>query len=71
MKNRSHRYNINRPRFKHEHKCSKYKKYLTTVMLICIKQHLSNIWSSVYEKVEQHWGWVERQALVIKEACNK
>ena len=25
MKNRSHRYEINRPRFRHEHKYSKYK----------------------------------------------
>ena len=24
-------------------------------MLICIKQHLSNIWSSIHEKVQQHW----------------
>ena len=43
MKNRSHRYDINRPRSSDEHKYSKYKKYLTMMMLICIKQHLSNI----------------------------
>ena len=24
--------------------------------LICIKQHLSKIWSSNHEKVKQHWG---------------
>ena len=29
------------------------------MMLKCIKQqHLSNIWSSIHEKVKQHWGWV-------------
>ena len=39
MKNRSHRYDINRPRSRHEHKCSKCKKCLSMVMLICIKQH--------------------------------
>ena len=51
MKNRSHRYDINRPRSSDEHKYSKYKKYLTMMMLICIKQHLSNIWSSFHEKL--------------------
>ena len=30
------------------------------MMLIRIKQHLSNIWSSVHKKVKQHWGWVEQ-----------
>ena len=24
------------------------------------KQHLSKIWSSIYEKVKQHWGWIEK-----------
>ena len=43
MKNRSHRYDANRPRSRHEHKYNKYKKCLSILMLICIKQHLSNI----------------------------
>ena len=37
------------------------KKVLSTMMLLCIKKHLSNIWSSVHEKVKQHWGWVEKK----------
>ena len=53
MKNRAHRYDINRPRSSHAHIYNKYKKCLTIMMLICIKQHLSNIWSSVHEKVKQ------------------
>ena len=28
---------------RHEHRLKKYKKRLTTMMLMCIKQHLSNI----------------------------
>ena len=60
MKNRLHRYNINRPRPKHGHKCTKYKMYRGIMMVICIKQHLSNIWSSIYEKVKQHWGSVKK-----------
>ena len=43
MKNTSHRYNINRPRPRHEHKYSKRKKCLSMMILIFIKQHLSNI----------------------------
>ena len=35
MKNRSHRYDINRPWFRHEHKYSKYKKCHTIMMPIC------------------------------------
>ena len=29
-------------------------------MLTYIKQHLSNIWSSLHEKVKQHCGWIEK-----------
>ena len=29
-------------------------------MFVCIKQHLSKIWSPIYEKVKQHRGWVEK-----------
>ena len=36
------------------------------MMFICIKQHLSNIWSSVHEKFKQHWGWVEKALLIKK-----
>ena len=42
MKNRSHRYDINRPRPRHGHKYTKYKRCLSIMMAICIKQHLSN-----------------------------
>ena len=59
MKNRTHRYNINRPR--HWHKYIKYKICLSIMMAICIKQHLSNILSSSHENVKQHWGWVDKK----------
>ena len=51
MKNRSHRYDINRPRPRHEHKYAKYKMYLRMMMVICIKQHQSNAWSLIHEKL--------------------
>ena len=37
------------------------KKCLTIMMLICIKQHLSNIWSSIHNKVKQHQHWVAKK----------
>ena len=40
---KSHRYDINKPRPRHEHKFTKYKMCFRIMMVICIKQHLSNI----------------------------
>ena len=40
MKNRLHRYDINRPRPRHGDKYTKYKMCLTTTMVICIKGYL-------------------------------
>ena len=50
----SHRYDINRPKSRHGHRYSKQKKCLSMIMLICIKQHLSNNWSSIDEIIKQH-----------------
>ena len=33
------------------------------IMLICKG---ANIWSSVHEKVTQHWGWVEKMRFLLK-----
>ena len=64
MKNRSHRYNINRFRSTIWHKCSKYKKSLSMMMLTYIKQYLSNICSSHHERTKQHCGWVEKTEIL-------
>ena len=61
MKNISREYDINRPRCKYGNKFSKYKKCLTMMMLICTKPPVSNIWSSIHEKVKQHWDWAEKK----------
>ena len=66
MKKKSHRYGMSRPRSRHGHIYSKYKKCLSKMMLICIKKHLSNIWSSIYEKVKQHWDWVGKKSVAYK-----
>ena len=42
VKNKSHRYNINRLRSRHGHKHSIYEMCPSVMMLLCIKQHLSN-----------------------------
>ena len=42
MKNKSHRYDMNRPRPRHGDKYTKCKMCLNTMMLKCIKQHLRN-----------------------------
>ena len=36
---------------------------------ICNKQQLSNIWGSIHQKIKQHWGWVENNALITNKAC--
>ena len=41
------------------------------MIVTCIKQHLSNIWSPIHEKVKQRWGWVEKSvAYKKKKACS-
>ena len=42
-KNRLHRYDMNRPRPRPGHKYTKYKMCQSTIMVISIKQNLSNI----------------------------
>ena len=53
-KNRSYRYDINRPTSRHGLTYSKYKNSLNMMMLICIKQHPTNGLGLIYEKVKEH-----------------
>ena len=34
--------------------------------MVCIKQHLSNILSSIHQEVKQHWGWAEKGVVYKK-----
>ena len=56
MKNRSHRFDINRPKSRHGNKYILNIKCVTVPwwLTIFFKQHLSNIWSSIHEKGKQH-----------------
>ena len=36
------------------------------MIVICIKQHLSNIWSSIHDKIKQHWSWAEKSVAYKK-----
>ena len=60
-KNRWYRYDMNRSRIRHGYKSTKYQIYFSIMMVMYIKQYLSNIWTSIHEKVKQHWGWVEKK----------
>ena len=44
-------------------------KYKRITLVLCIKQHLSNIWNSIDRKAKQHCRWVEKE-LLIKKACS-
>ena len=35
------------------------------MMLVCFKQHLSNMWSPIHEKVNQHWSWVGKKRVLF------
>ena len=53
IKNRSQRYDINICKPRHGPKESKFRKCLSIMMFICIKQHISYISSSIHEKLKQ------------------
>ena len=48
------------------HKCSKYKTWLSLMMLLCAKQHINNIWSWIHEKGKTHRGCVEKSVAYIQ-----
>ena len=58
MKNISERYYINRPRPRHGH-----------IMVICIKQHLSNILSSILEKISNNETDLKKNVAYEKKSC--
>ena len=64
FKNRSQRHNINRPRLRLYYTESSYTESKIWFEVICTKQHLSNIWSSIQTKVKQNWNWVEQKRCI-------
>ena len=50
----------------HGNEYTKFKMCFSMTMFICIKQHLTKTWSSIHEKVKQHWGWVEKSVAYKK-----
>ena len=50
-------------------KYTKSKQRLSIMIAICIKQHLSNILSSVLDKFKQYWGRVEK-SVAYKKSVN-
>ena len=68
VESRSHRYDTDRSSHRHRQIYANNKMSRDSLG-ICIKQHLSNIWNSIHEKVKQHWDWVEK-SISYKKACN-
>ena len=68
MKNKLHRYDKNKSESRQGHKYSKYKKCVSMMMLLCIKQHLSNIWSSIYEKLSKTEAELKKSVAYTKKA---
>ena len=63
MKNWWRRYDISRPKPRY----SKYKKCLNMMLLVCIKQHLSNLKQNSWKReVTLRVGW--KNALLIKKS---
>ena len=58
IKNRSHTYDINRPRPRNGQKYTKCEMCLSIMM---VKQHLNNIWSSIHYKVKQYWAELKKK----------
>ena len=69
MKRESHRYDINITRLGHGLKYTKYKIYLSMMMLICTEQHLSNIRNLIHENVKQYWTRVEKSVANVKKCA--
>ena len=51
-----------------EREYSKYKKGLIMMMVICIKQHLRNIWSSTHEKLSKTEAELKK-SVAYKKVC--
>ena len=61
-KYRSHRYDINKPRYRHEHKYTKWKMCLGMMIIVCVMLQLSNIGNSNNEKIK----WAKKSVAYIK-----
>ena len=50
---------------RHGHKYTKYKICLS-IMVICIKQHLTNILNLIHENFKHHRGYIEKRVAYKK-----
>ena len=67
MENRSYRYGINRPRPRYGQKYTKCKMCLIIIMVIGIRQYLSNTWSSIHEKLSNAEAELKKSVAYIKQ----
>ena len=69
MKTKTRLYGYDKNRPKSRHGDSKYRRCLSIVMLICIKQHLSNIWSSIIKKLSNAEDELKKN-VAYKKTCS-
>ena len=64
MKNRWNRRDINSPKSRHRHTYTIYKMYLNMMMVICVKEHLSILWSTIHEKLSNSKAELNKVLLI-------
>ena len=70
LKNRSHRYNMKKINPRHGYGNNKYKIRLSMIMVMCNKQHLSNIWSLIHEKFTNTGAELKKKRVIFLSDCN-
>ena len=43
---------------------TKYKTCRSRMIIVCIKQHLSKIWSSIHSNAKGHWSLLEKKCML-------
>ena len=70
MKSRLHNYEISRPRPRNGHKYATYKMCVSIMMVTCIKLNLSNICSSIHEKLSNTEAELNKSLLIKRCSSN-
>ena len=70
MKNRSLRYDINRPSLRHGHEHTKHKMCLGIIMIIYIKQHLGNFKAQFIKKLTNNDAELKKKHVFVNAYCH-
>ena len=67
QKNRSQRYDINKPSPRHGHKYTKYKMYLS-IMMVIFKQHLTTFEAQFMKKLSNTDAELKKKSVAFKKS---